>query len=218
MLNPALLGAFLVVAAAVVVSPGPDTLFAVASGLRHRAAGAVAAALGIAAGSLLHGLAAALGVSALVATAPWLFEALRIAGAGYLVYLGLRALRAALAPQPAEESAKGAVPQRVASSPLRVFRQAMITNLLNPKVIVFYLALLPQFVAPALGAVGLQMFLLGSIHAGLGALWLSLIGLGAGAAADWLARRAFARWLDGIAGVFFLGVALRLALGGRVER
>lgn len=214
MLDPTLLGAFVVVAAAVIVSPGPDTLFVIASGLRHRAAGAVAAALGIATGSILHGLAAALGVSALLATAPWFFEALRLAGAAYLVYLGLRALRAAVAPSPAGSSA----PQPAAASPFRVYRQAVITNLLNPKVIVFYLALLPQFVAPALGAVGLQMFLLGSIHAGLGALWLSLIGIGSGAAAGWLARRAFARWLDAIAGAFFIGLALRLALGGRIER
>jgi threonine/homoserine/homoserine lactone efflux protein len=213
-LDPTLLGAFVVVAAAVVVSPGPDTLFVLASGLRHRAAGAVAAALGIATGSTLHGLAAALGVSALLATAPWFFEALRFAGAAYLAYLGLRALRAALAPRPAHSAA----PQPAAASPLRVYRQAVITNLLNPKVIVFYLALLPQFVAPALGAVGLQIFLLGCIHASLGAVWLSLIGIGSGAAAGWLARRAFARCLDGIAGVFFIGLALRLALGGRVER
>ncbi|HEY9537512.1 MAG TPA: LysE family transporter, partial [Kiloniellaceae bacterium] len=81
MLDPALLGAFVVVAAAVVVSPGPDTLFVVASGLRHRAAGAVAAALGIATGSIAHGLVAALGVFALLATAPWFFEVLRLAGA-----------------------------------------------------------------------------------------------------------------------------------------
>lgn len=214
MLDPTLLGAFVVVAAAVIVSPGPDTLFVIASGLRHRAAGAVAAALGIATGSILHGLAAALGVSALLATAPWFFEALRLAGAAYLVYLGVRALRAAVAPSPAGSPA----PQPAAASPFRVYRQAVITNLLNPKVIVFYLALLPQFVAPALGAVGLQMFLLGSIHAGLGALWLSLIGIGSGAAAGWLARRAFAHWLDAIAGAFFIGLALRLALGGRVER
>src|SRR3546814_7411378 len=60
----------------------------------------------------------------------------------------------------------------------------------------------PQFVSPALGPVGRQMFLLGCIHAGLGAVWLSLIGIGSGAAAGWLARRAFARWLDGIAGLF----------------
>jgi threonine/homoserine/homoserine lactone efflux protein len=213
-LDPTLLGAFVVIAAAVVVSPGPDTLFVLASGLRHRAAGAVAAALGIATGSAFHGLAAALGVSALLATAPWFFEALRFAGAAYLAYLGLRALRAALAPRPPHSAA----PQPAAAAPLRVYRQAVITNLLNPKVIVFYLALLPQFVAPALGAVGLQIFLLGCIHAGLGAVWLSLIGIGSGAAAGWLARRAFARWLDGIAGIFFIGLALRLVLGGRVER
>src|SRR3546814_19546930 len=74
----------------------------------------------------------------------------------------------------------------------------------------------PQFVSPALGPVGLQMFLLGCIHAGLGAVWLSLIGIGSGAAAGWLARLAFRRWLDGIAGLFIIVLAVRLAVGGRV--
>lgn len=215
MLDPTLLAAFLAVAIVVTLSPGPDTLFVVASGLRHRATGAVAAALGIASGSTLHGLAAALGVSALLAAAPWFFELLRLAGAAYLAWLGFKALRAALAPAPEEPEGVG---PPAAASPLRVYRQAVVTNLLNPKVIVFYLALLPQFAAPALGAVGLQIFLLGCIHAALGAVWLSAVGLGAGAAAGWLARRAFARWLDGIAGTVFLGLALRLALGGRIER
>jgi len=214
LLDPTLLAAFLVVVVAVVVSPGPDTLFVVASGLRHRAAGAVAAALGIASGSLVHALAAALGVSALVAAAPGVFELLRLAGAAYLAWLGLKALRAALRRQTAGE----AVARPVESSPGQVYRQAVVTNLLNPKVIVFYLALLPQFAAPALGSVGLQMFLLGCIHAGLGGVWLSAVGLGSGAAAGWLARRTFARWLDGIAGVFFLGLALRLALEDRAGR
>ena len=215
MLDPTLLGAFLAVAAVVTVSPGPDTLFVVASGLRHRAAGAVAAALGIASGSLVHALAAALGISALLAAAPWFFDLLRFAGAAYLAWLGVKALRAALAPAPGPADG---MPPPAAASPLQVYRQAVVTNLLKPKVIVFYLALLPQFAAPALGAVGLQIFLLGCIHAALGAVWLSAIGIGSGAAAGWLARRAFARWLDGIAGVFFIGLALRLALGGRVER
>src|SRR5690606_20375011 len=108
-------------------------------------------------GSTLHGLAAALGVSALLAAAPWFFELLRLAGAAYLAWLGFKALRAALAPAP--EEPEGVAPP-AAASPLRVYRQAVVTNLLNPKVIVFYLALLPQFAAPALGAVGLQIFLL----------------------------------------------------------
>src|SRR3546814_3874142 len=92
-------------------------------------AGAVAAALGIATGSFLHGLAAALGVAALLATAPWFFEILRFAGAAYLVYLGLRALRAAVKPTAADDT----LPTAAAASPLRVYHQAVITNLLNPK-------------------------------------------------------------------------------------
>lgn len=214
MLDPSLTSAFLVLAIALVLSPGPDTLFVVASGLRHRGAGAVVSALGIGTGSALHGLAAALGVSALLAASPWLFEALRYAGAAYLVYLGAKALHAALFTPPPDATTQVAA----ATSLGRVFRQGVVTNLLNPKIVVFYLALLPQFVDPALGHVGLQMFLLSCIPNGLGTAYLMLVGLGSGAASGWLARRAFTRWLDGIAGVFFIGLALRLALGGRVER
>jgi threonine/homoserine/homoserine lactone efflux protein len=165
---------------------------------------------------VLHGLAAALGVSALLATAPGFFEVLRYAGAAYLVFLGIRALRAAIFAPPSDPAA--AATRGGASTLARVYRQAMITNMLNPKIIVFYLALLPQFVDPGLGHVGLQMFLLSCIPNGLGTAYLMLVGLGSGAAAGWLARRAFARWLDGIAGLFFVGLALRLAFGGRVER
>lgn len=216
MLDPTLMSAFLVLSLALVLSPGPDTLFVIASGLRHGAAGAVVSALGIGSGSVLHGLAAALGVSALLATAPGFFEVLRYAGAAYLVFLGVRALRAAIFAPPPDPAAVAT--RRGASTLARVYRQAMITNLLNPKIIVFYLALLPQFVDPGLGHVGLQMFLLSCIPNGLGTAYLMLVGLGSGAAAGWLARRAFARWLDGIAGLFFVGLALRLAFGGRVER
>ena len=81
----------------------------------------------------------------------------------------------------------------------------------------FSLALLPQFVSEQLGHVGLQIFLLGAIHAGLGVLYLLGIGLAAGRASDWLATTSFGRWLDGIAGVFFLGLAVRLAVSGRPE-
>lgn len=96
-----------------------------------------------------------------------------------------------------------------------VFRRGMLTNLLNPKMIVFYFALLPQFVSIELGHVGLQLFVLGCIHNLIGTTFLICIGLAAGKASGWLAATQFGKWMDGIAGLFFLGLALRLFFSGR---
>ena len=134
-------------------------------------------------------------------------------GAAYLAYLGIQALIAFF-----KNSAPGLELQKAQEvSGREIFIRALITNLLNPKVIIFYLALLPQFVSVELGFVGLQIFLLGSIHAGIGLAFLVVVGLMAGRAAGWLQTTSAGRWLDGIAGVFFLGLAARLALTGRLE-
>ena len=212
-LDPTLTAAYLVVAAALAVSPGPDVLFVVANGMRHRATGAVAAALGIGAGSALHALAAALGVSTLIAASPLAFDLLRYGGALYLAWLGMQALRAFFRNRGLETTPVA----EKAASPVQVFRRGLVTNILNPKVVVFYLALLPQFVSLDLGHVGLQIFLLGCIHNVLGVAFLLAVGLAAGKAAGWLATTSFGRWMDGIAGLFFIGLAVRLAISGRAD-
>ena len=212
-LDPTLTAAYLVVALAVALSPGPDVLFVLANSLQHKAKGAVASALGIGAGSLIHALAAAIGISALIAASSLAFDALRYAGAAYLTWLGFQALRSWYL----NAGATNMSPQETETTALRVFQRALLTNILNPKVIVFYLALLPQFVNPSLGSVGLQIFLLGSIHAGIGVVYLVSIGFAAGRASDWLATTSFGRWMDGVAGVFFLGLAIRLAVSGKPE-
>ncbi len=209
LLDPALAMAFLVVATAVALSPGPDVMFVLASGMQHKTRGAVASAFGICAGSLAHALAAAVGISALIASSPTAFAILQYAGAAYLTWLAVKAFRSFLNP-----------PEHVDVMPLQtstaqVFRQALLTNLLNPKVIVFYLALLPQFVSLDSGRVGLQIFLLGCLHAIIGLVYLVVIGCAAGKAASWLRTSGFARWLDAIAGTVFLGLALRIAVSGR---
>ncbi|MDJ1007862.1 MAG: LysE family translocator [Paracoccaceae bacterium] len=212
-LDPTLTAAYVLLATALAVAPGPDVLFVVANGMQHRVKGAIASALGIGAGSVLHALAAALGISAIVAASPTAFEILRYAGAAYLTYLGVQALRSwwnyssNLDPNQAV----------VEISAWNVFRRGLITNILNPKVVVFYLALLPQFISVELGNVGLQIFLLGCIHNIIGITFLICIGLAAGKASGWLARTSFGKWMDGIAGLFFIGLAVRLVLSGKPE-
>ena len=209
LLDPTLTAAFLVVATAVALSPGPDVMFVLASGMRHKARGALASAFGICAGSLVHALGAAVGISAVIASSPVAFSVLQYAGAVYLAWLGYKAFKAFLSPP---DQTDLEVPQTPTA---HVFRQALTTNLLNPKVIVFYLALLPQFVSLELGHVGLQIFLLGCLHAGIGLVYLVVIGCVAGKASSWLRNSGFARWLDAVAGIVFVGLAVRIALSDR---
>jgi len=216
-LDPALTGAYIVLAAALAVSPGPDVLFVIANGMRHRARGAVASALGICAGSVLHAFAAALGISALIAASPFMFDLLRYAGAAYLAWLGLQAVRSWWVNREATYDGMSDARERKHGPVRAVFRQGLITNILNPKVVIFYLALLPQFVNVDLGHVGLQIFLLGCIHNLIGLIFLLTVGCAAGKASSWLAKHNFARWLDGFAGLFFIGLAVRLAVTGRPQ-
>lgn len=212
-LDPTLTVAYVVLATALAVAPGPDVLFVVANGMRHKMKGAIASALGIGCGSFLHAIMAALGVSAVIAASPVAFDILRYAGAAYLAYLGLQALRAYWT----YTNKLDVNESMVEVSTWNVFRRGLITNILNPKVVVFYLALLPQFINVELGSVGLQIFLLGCIHNAIGMLFLISIGLLAGKASGWLSTTNFGKWLDGIAGVFFIGLAIRLLMTGKTE-
>ena len=155
--DPHLLLAYLAACAVLILTPGPDMLFVIAQTLRGGSARGWAAALGIFAGALGHVGLAALGLAALLAASPGLFFAARVVGAAYLIWLGVSALRAALrpggeaAPLPAVGTQQGLG---------AAFRQGMATNLLNPKVALFFLAFLPQFVAPDRAPAWLQMLLL----------------------------------------------------------
>src|SRR5690348_12787456 len=128
--GPHLLLAFAGVVALICVVPGPDMAFIVANGMRHGSRGGVAAAFGMAGGMVVHTTAAALGLSAVIRSSAGAFEAVRIAGAAYLLWMGVEALRSGAAPATAP----------AAPAARRVFGRAVLTNILNPKVIVFYLA------------------------------------------------------------------------------
>jgi threonine/homoserine/homoserine lactone efflux protein len=207
-LDPSLALGFLAAAVVMTLIPGPDTLFVLGKAMTHRARGGVAAALGIGSGAMVHALGAALGLSALIAASAPAFAAVRWLGALYLIWIGLQSVRAALAGHhDANALASTSLSMRV------VFRQAALTNISNVKVIVFFLAMLPQFVDPARGHVGLQLFLLGCIFNALEVVYLIGVGLLAGRASGWLlGRQMFRRVLDAIAGTLFVGLGLRLAL------
>jgi threonine/homoserine/homoserine lactone efflux protein len=165
-------------------------------------------AFGIGAGCLFHVAAAALGLSALMLTLPLAYDLLRYAGAAYLVYLGARALL----------SKKNALEVRAqATAPLgRIFRQGVITNVLNPKVGLFFLAFLPQFANPANGPLAPQILLLGGIFICNGLLVCLAVALAASRLGDWLkSRYRVSAGLNRLTGGLFIALGLRLALGGR---
>ena len=207
-LPTAVLG-FALVAAALTVTPGLDTALVLRSALGGRRLEAMATGAGIVAGLLVWGAAAAAGVSALLTTSEVAFDVLRYAGAAYLVWFGgrllLRAARGSAAPD-APAAADGSV--------WRATRTGLVTNLLNPKVGVFYVALLPQFV-PAGSDPLLVGLLLAAVHGALSLTWFALLTVLAGVLARRLRRPGTLRALDGVTGATLVGFGVRLALAGR---
>ncbi|ERE03357.1 LysE family translocator [Pseudogulbenkiania ferrooxidans] len=202
------LAAFLAAAMLITVTPGPDNLMVLSQGISRGRSQGMAFGLGCALGCLNHTLLAALGVSALIAASPLAFAALKIAGGAYLVYLGWGAIRSSGASFDANAQASG--PQ---GSLAATFRRGLIANAINPKVVLFFLAFLPQFVNPAQGPVGLQTAILGALFTLQGALIFGALGYFSGHVGQWLAKsRKASQWLDRIAGAVFIGLGLRLIL------
>lgn len=213
-IDPHLYALYLVAAGVLILIPGPDTLLVLSRSLfQGRAAGLVATA-GITVGNTVHATLAALGVSAIFATSPVLFDGLKLAGAAYLAVIGAQSLLAAWRSLRSREEVE--LSRRGNGSLGGVFLQALATNLMNIKVILFYLAFVPQFVSPALGAAGSQTLVLGITLAVASAIYLAALASAAsGAAAHLLRRRSFRIALDAIAGILFLGFALRLVATAR---
>ncbi len=209
MISPDQLLGFLLAAVAVTASPGPDNLMVLSIGISRGRRHGIAFGLGCALGCLSHTLLAVVGVSALVAASPLALTALKIAGGAYLVWLGVRSLRSqgqvAVASSTEGTAAQGTANLRA------LFAQGLLANAINPKVILFFLAFLPQFVQPAQGSVAWQMAALGLAFTAQAALLFGLLGYFAGGVGQWLQQRPSAGvWLDRIAGLVFIGLGARL--------
>jgi threonine/homoserine/homoserine lactone efflux protein len=205
--DPNLLAGYLLACLLLVVTPGPDMAFVLGQTLAGGARRGWAATAGVYTGVGVHiGLAAA-GVAALVAANPALFTALRVAGAAYLVWLGVQAIRAAIRGSGADQAA-AAAPSLAAA-----FRQGFVTNLLNPKVGLFFLAFVPLFVDPGRSPAWLQMLILGPLLPAIALPFYALLIPGAARVAGRLRASSAGRWLDGAAGTLFLGLGIRLLAG-----
>lgn len=194
------------------LTPGPDVLYIVSSALKSGVRAGLVAALGIVSGCFVHVFAAALGVGALLATSATAFSVLKWLGAAYLVWMGVRLLLSRSGASRIDLPAQ-ALPERALAELRRIYLRGFLTNVLNPKVALFFLAFVPQFIAPdtpdkvtAFLLLGL-LFNLNSLPINFGYAWL----------AGWAARRVQAvqrtlNWLDRLAGAMFIGFGLRLAL------
>ncbi|QDC07838.1 LysE family translocator [Oceanicola sp. D3] len=202
MIDALTLLAFLPAALALNLTPGADMMFVLAQGLKGGRGPAMAANAGISAGCMVNVAAAGLGLGAVVAALPGAFEVIRWAGVAYLLWLAVATLRAG---GPGQSRAKPL-------APARAFRQALVVNVTNPKVILFILAFLPQFVDPS-RAVLPQFLALGSVLAAGGFMINGAVGLGAGSLGLALTRSPrFARALSWITAGIFGVLAARLAL------
>ncbi|MEU8261998.1 LysE family translocator [Micromonospora sp. NPDC048999] len=204
-LSMAVLAGYLAAIVVLMVTPGPDMMFVLANAIRYGTRAGVVAALGVAAGEAVHVAAVVCGLAALVSASPVLFAAIRWAGAAYLIVLGMRALRGGDGPG----TAAAAQDPRAG----RAFLRGLVTNLLNPKMILFSVAFLPQFVDPAAGDVTAQLALLGGLFVAVQLAVDVALGAGAGRLAGRLADGRWSRRINRICAVAFVALGLRLAAG-----
>ncbi|MDR6523787.1 MULTISPECIES: LysE family translocator [Variovorax] len=202
MIGLATLSLFLLAVLALFLSPGPNMAFVLSHGVAHGPRGGFAAAIGISAADLVHTLFAATGVTALVAAWPPSFDVLRYAGALYLVWLAVQALRSGGLRMGAQAQPAGFG---------RIVRMALLNNLVNPKALLFFMVFLPQFVDPSRGSVPLQLVQLGVVLSMAALAFNTLLGACSGQIGRWLhSRPGAARFQSGLLAAVMLGLAVRL--------
>lgn len=221
---------FILVAAVLTATPGADTMLVVRSVLRRGKQAGFATTFGVCLGLFVHATVSALGLSVLLVRSAWAFNIVRWAGVAYLLFLGVQSLvRLAQAKGASDKTAlePAILPSTYADDAMRptsvwlhvtqqrqAFLEGLLTNILNPKVAVFYLAFLPQFISPG-DPVLAKSLLLAGLHFSMGMMWLSLVTVLLGRFGNVIAKGRRGRWLEGVAGVVLIGFGLRLALEQR---
>lgn len=199
--------AFTFVAAVLAVTPGADTLLVMKNAIRLGSRAGLATTGGILAGTAVHAVVSALGISVVLAQSEALFQAVKGLGALYLVWLGIQAIRTAgRLPVPPQGG--------VAPAARGAFMEGLITNVLNPKVAIFYIAFLPQFIAPG-DPVLAKSVLLACIHNLLSLVWLGGSVLVVARGKRWIQTPSVQAWLSRFSGVILIGLGVRLALESR---
>jgi threonine/homoserine/homoserine lactone efflux protein len=206
--DPALWGLFVAASVVLLLTPGPAVLYIVARSVGQGRGAGLVSVLGVHLGTIIHIVAAAVGLSALVVSSALAFAIVKYLGAAYLIWIGIRTFMA--------KDLDPAAPVAPAEPLSRAFRDGFLVNLFNPKTAIFFLAFLPQFVDPARGALHWQILVLGFTFMGLGMVTDGMFALAAGAAGDFLRRsRRFLRFQRWFAGTSFIGLGVTAALATR---
>jgi len=204
MLTPEQFIGFLTAAMLITISPGPDNLMVLGMGISSGRKQGIAFGLGCALGCLSHTLWAVIGVSAVIAASPAAFTLLKLGGGLYLIWLGIHALRSRGGAQVTEAKAEE-------ETLAKLFLKGVAANAINPKVVLFFLSFLPQFVMAEHGNVNWQTAALGLTFTAQSVVLFGLLGFFSGSIGQWLNRRPQAgAWLDRLTGAIFVGLGLRL--------
>lgn len=199
---------FIAASIVLIVTPGQDMILVMSRSIAQGSAAGVATAAGVSVGLVGHTLLATLGLGAILRTSEWLFLVLKLAGAAYLVVLGVQLLRT----RAQQIATAGGAPRSLA----RLFADGALSNVSNPKIAIFYFAFLPQFVAPGAEHPTAAVFALGLLFAALTFLVKGPVGLAAGALSGWLRRRpAVLQWLYRSSGAVLIALGVKLALERR---
>ena len=208
MIEPAKLALFIGVSWALILAPGPDMIYVITRGMTHGRKAGMLSAIGVVCGILVHTTAAAFGLTLVLQTSAFAFLVVKFVGAVYLLYLGIQAWR---------DKSTFSIQREVSTAkPSTLFWQGVLSNVLNPKIAIFFLAFLPQFVDRGSNLVTVQMVVLGITFACFGLCFLLVVGYGSGAIGKWLTHRPqYARRFQRLAGGILMGLGIRLALTER---
>ena len=197
------LSTFLLASFLLWITPGTDTMYILARSISQGRQAGLISAMGISSGILVHTIFAAFGLSAILATSAWAFTTIKVAGAAYLIYLGLQTWL--------KKSKPLSTPVINSISRGQIYRQGVITNVLNPKVAIFFLAFLPQFVDPTADLGALPFLWLGLLFVTGGTIWcLMIAGFAAIATQTVRGNAKVANWLERITGCVYIGLGLHL--------
>lgn len=208
MIDPAKFVLFVGVSWALILAPGPDMLYVITRGVTQGRKAGMLSAIGVICGILVHTTAAAFGLTLILQTSAIAFLVVKYLGATYLIYLGIKAWR--------DNSTFNLQPSNLDASLRKIFWQGVLSNVLNPKIAIFFLAFLPQFVDKDSSHVTLQMVSLGLTFACFGLCFLLAVGYSSGAIGSWLIRQPqYARFLQRFAAGLLIALGIRLALTER---
>jgi threonine/homoserine/homoserine lactone efflux protein len=205
MIEPAKFALFIGVSWALIISPGPDMIYVISRGMAHGRRAGILSAIGVVCGILVHTTAAALGLTLILQTSAFAFLIVKFIGAAYLLYLGVKAWQ--------DKSTFSLQASAPAAKSGALFWQGVLSNVLNPKIAIFFLAFLPQFVDKGSSHVTWQMIILGITFAFFGLCFLLAVGYFSGSIGRWLTHRPqYARSFQRLASGILIGLGIRLAL------